>query len=479
MSKSNHPIEQEELMAYLDGELATNRAVAAAAHLEHCAECQEVAADLRKLSQEMMAWEVEQSESSSEIPDEIVAALEKRKKQPKKQASIRRRWSMLFTPKKLVFAGGSAVVMMLILSFFSFSPLRPVPKAQLFQQEDKLERYYTPKPVPSPPSKPGDDSFSPSYGRNSSSVNGNADAFASRVAPPPPPPSKPSASESFELSNTDGNLNDYAPGVGSVGKLSKTNDSPEQGSEGDEIDNSEHTVPTVPMIARTAGLTLTTKEFDKSRAALEEILKRHSGYMGELKVSAPADSGRTLTATLRVPGPQLEAAMTELKKLGRVEDESQGGEEVTQQYVDLQARLANGIHTEQRLTEILRTRTGKLQDVLKVELEIDRVRGEIEQMQAEKKELSKRVAFATLSTTVREEYFAKLQPTPPSTGSRFRNAAVDGYNTVVEGLIDVGLFLLSAGPSLLLWAAILFFPARWAWKKIQSQRRRDAEEESV
>ena len=45
----------------------------------------------------------------------------------------------------------------------------------------------------------------------------------------------------------------------------------------------------------------------------------------------------------------------------------------------MQARLANGKHTEQRFTEILRTRTGKLQDVLKVELEIDRVRGEIEQ----------------------------------------------------------------------------------------------------
>jgi hypothetical protein len=193
-------------------------------------------------------------------------------------------------------------------------------------------------------------------------------------------------------------------------------------------------------------------------------------------VSAPSDAGRSLTATLRIPAQQLDAAMAELKKLGRVEDESQGGEEVTQQYVDLEARLANGIHTEQRLTEILRTRTGKLQDVLKVELEIDRVRGEIEQMQAEKKELSKRVAFATLNTTVKEEYFARLQPTPPSTGSRFRNAAVDGYNTVVEGLIDVGLFLLSAGPSLLLWAAILFFPARWAWKKFRSTRKRgDAE----
>jgi hypothetical protein len=438
MSTRNHPIEQEELMAYLDGELATNRAVAAAAHLEHCAECQELAADLRKLSQELMAWEVEQSRPSSEIPDEIVAALEKRRKEPrKKKVSDRRRWSTLFTPRKLAFAGGSTIVIVLILSFFSVSRLRPAHQALLSGEVKggKLEGYV------------GSDSYNPK--------------------PPPPPAPKIYANDSLNGLNTNGTLNGNASGLVSAGKLPKTDDSAEQGSEGDEIDSSEHTVPTVPMIARVAGITLSTKEFDKTRASLEEILKRHNGYMGELKVSAPADAGRTLTATLRVPGPQLEAAMAELKKLGRVEDESQGGEEVTQQYVDLQARLANGKHTEQRLTEILRTRTGKLQDVLKVELEIDRVRGEIEQMQAEKKELSKRVAFATLNATVKEEYQAKLQGAPPSTGSRFRNAAVDGYNTVIESLIGVALFLLSAGPSLLLWAAILFFPARWAWKKLR------------
>jgi hypothetical protein len=234
-------------------------------------------------------------------------------------------------------------------------------------------------------------------------------------------------------------------------------------------DEHKEGVPGVPMIARTAGLTLVAKDFDKTRASVEEILKRHNGYIGELSVSAPSDAGRTLTATLRIPAQQLEAALAELKQLGRVENESQGGEEVTAQYVDLAARLANAQHTEKRLTEILSSRTGKLQDVLKVELQIDRVRGEIEQMQAEKKELTTRVAFATLNATVKEIYHAKLEATPPSTGSRFRNAAVDGYNTVVEGLISVGLFLLSSGPSLLLWVAILFFPARWLWRKARAE----------
>src|SRR5207244_2211586 len=42
-----------------------------------------------------------------------------------------------------------------------------------------------------------------------------------------------------------------------------------------------------PMIARTSQLSLTTKEFDKARRGLEDILKRHAGYLGELNASAP------------------------------------------------------------------------------------------------------------------------------------------------------------------------------------------------
>jgi hypothetical protein len=446
MSKNNHPIEQEELMAYLDGELATNRAVVAAAHLEHCAECQELAADLRKLSHEMMAWEVEQSETA-EISNEMVGALEKRKKEPKKRAvGGGWSWRRVFTPRRIAWAGGMGVIGLLLIAISIPNLLRSKSAAnQSMRQMASISKLEPPLPA----AKPAIDAYASFY--NSGKMD--------RVAK-------------------------IAPGIVGNVEATESNGTAEEGAH-DQTGSSERSseVPSVPMIARVAAITLTTKSFDNARASLEEILKRHNGYMGELKVTAPADSGRALTATLRIPAAQLDSALTELKKLGRVEDESQGGEEVTQQYVDLEARLVNGKHTEQRLTDILRQRTGKLQDVLKVELEIDRVRGEIEQMQAEKKELGKRVAFATLNTMVKEEYFAKLQGAPASTGSRFRNAAVDGYNTVVEGLISVGLFLLSAGPSLLVWAAILFFPARWGWKRIRKanlpQRHGDTEEEQA
>ena len=205
--------------------------------------------------------------------------------------------------------------------------------------------------------------------------------------------------------NSLNNLARITPGIvaGKVADGSSPEDSDGNLDESEDLTK----VPTIPMIARVAGLTLTTKQFEKTRGSVEEILKRYGGYLGQLQVSAPTAAGRTLTATLRIPAPQLEAAMAELKKLGRVKNESQGGEEVTQQYVDLEARLANGKHTEQRLTEILTQRTGKLQDVLKVELEIDRVRGEIEQMQAEKKGAHQTRCFCHSEYDDQEEYQAE------------------------------------------------------------------------
>jgi hypothetical protein len=224
------------------------------------------------------------------------------------------------------------------------------------------------------------------------------------------------------------------------------------------------------MVVRTVEITLITPEFDQARKNLEDTMKRHHGYFGNLTTGGAADAGRTLDAILRVPADQLDAALLELKNLGRVESESQKGDEVSQQYVDLQARLTNARNTEQRLTDLLRERTGRLSDVLEVEQQIDSVRERIEQMDAEKKNLANQVAFATLTMKMREDYKAHVQMVPPSTSSRLRNAAVDGYQTMVAGLIGIALFLVSWGPSLLLWSMILFFPVRSVWRRVRRTR---------
>jgi hypothetical protein len=158
-----------------------------------------------------------------------------------------------------------------------------------------------------------------------------------------------------------------------------------------------------------------------------------------------------------VPTGQRDAAIAEIKKLGRVESESQTGEEVTAEYVDREARLNSARNTEQRLTELLRQHTGKLSDVLAVQLEIGHVRESIERMQAEQKSLLERVDFATVNVKIAEDYKAQLQVMPDSILVRFRNSAIAGYRSMLEGIVTVISFVLSAGPSGLFWSVIIFF----------------------
>lgn len=222
-----------------------------------------------------------------------------------------------------------------------------------------------------------------------------------------------------------------------------------------------------PMIARTSELVVITKDFDRVRAEIDAAVKTHQGYVGQLSVTGSGNN-RVFEATLRIPSDKLDAVMADLKKLGRVESEQQNAEEVTREYVDLDARLVNARNAEKRLTDLLQNRAGRLTDVLDVEKEIQRVREQIETMTAEEKALVNRVSFATLNVSVREE--SKAQLVPDSMLNRLINAARSGYRNMLENVMAMVMLVLTAGPSLLLWIALLFLPLRWIWKRRQSLR---------
>jgi hypothetical protein len=426
MSTNKHPLEQDELMAYLDGELPTDRAAAAVAYLERCPECQAFAGEMRDLSRRLMAWEVEAPEAR--IPEKIIAALDEREHKPEasritspspfRSRVMARRWAWV----------GAFAILCVVVGL-------SVPT--LHRQMGKFATVAKPE--------------------RASDSNGLFHGLDERAQ-------KPVFDDGKDITDQQDKS-----GMGTAGKLAV----PLNGRNFTQLTQlapgatSEAPGPAGPMIVRTAGITLTTKDFDIARSGLDEILKRHHGYVGELNVSTPTGSGRSFTATLRVPADQLDAAMADLRKLGRVESESQSGQEITAQYVDLEARLTNARHTEARLTDLLNQRTGKLSDVLAFEKEIDRVRGEIESMEAERKNLANQVDFATINVTAAEDYRAELQLAPLSTSSRMRNAAVEGYRAMIEGVVGVMLFIFSYGPSLLLWGGVLFFPARAVWRKIR------------
>src|SRR6516225_9705061 len=91
---SNHPIEQDELMAYLDGELEARRAAEAASHLKQCPECQRLAQELQEVSQMMLSWQVEESEPESS--KELNTALAKREVEQLSHTGLDRKAIMSF-----------------------------------------------------------------------------------------------------------------------------------------------------------------------------------------------------------------------------------------------------------------------------------------------------------------------------------------------------------------------------------------------
>jgi len=168
-----------------------------------------------------------------------------------------------------------------------------------------------------------------------------------------------------------------------------------------------------------------------------------------------------------VPAAQLDAVLVELRKLGRVENENQSADDVTREFADLTARLANARETEKRLVEIQRERTGKVSDILQVEQQISRTRQQIEQMDAERKTMENQVRYASVDLRVIEEYKQSLETPAPSLGTRINNAAVDGFRGAADLVLGLLLWLLSAGPTLLVLGAFVAWPAWWLVRRLR------------
>jgi hypothetical protein len=218
------------------------------------------------------------------------------------------------------------------------------------------------------------------------------------------------------------------------------------------------------LISRTARISLVARDFGSVSDAVKEILKRHHGFAAELTINSEDASARTLNASLRTPEADFETTIADLKRLGRVTSESRSGEDVTEQSIDLDARLANARNREQVLTDLMKHRTAKLSDVLEVERQISQTRGEIEQMESQRKRLDQRIDYARIDLQITEVYRAALTGTDEGPGTKLRNSAVQGARNLAGSLVAAAVFLLEDGPVILLWSVVLAIPVWCGWR---------------
>jgi Domain of unknown function (DUF4349)/Putative zinc-finger len=420
---TQHAFEPEEIMAYLDGELDARRASALASHLEHCSECGVLAIRLRQISERTLDFQVEPCPAQLEEP--VAAALNSSERpvevklgtEPKRRRILRG------------FAWATGIVAaVLIIAVLSAPNLMRSRRA-------------------------GEISAQRATGLSAPEAEGQT-------------LSRPLAGRAENSFSTDGQLvadqrgRAQAEGiVGGVpsGTLGKFQSQAGEGIEAPELRG--------PMVVETASITILASNYDQASAAIERVTAQHRGYVQDMTADTRTGMARSVSATLRVPDKQLDAFLEDLRKLGHVEQEGRNNQEITDQYIDLTVRLRTARATEQRIIDLLGTRTGKLSDVLEAERELARIRGEIESMDGQRANMQHQVSYATVQVQLNEEYHEQLNPQAFSTGTRVRNSLIDGFRNLAGGVVWLLIFLFGYGPSILFWLALVSVPAWFAWRR--------------
>jgi len=160
--------------------------------------------------------------------------------------------------------------------------------------------------------------------------------------------------------------------------------------------------PTDRLIVRTGQASIEVDSLELAMAELRRIARKAGGFVADASVQSGRNQLRQATLQLKVPSIRFDELTEGLQPIGRLEYVNVGAEDVSEEFVDLTARAANGHRLEERLVELLRTRTGKLQDVLSVERELARVREDIERMEGRMRFLKSSAQLSTLSVSLHE-----------------------------------------------------------------------------
>jgi hypothetical protein len=152
----------------------------------------------------------------------------------------------------------------------------------------------------------------------------------------------------------------------------------------------------------TANIQLVVDEFEGVSKAVSELAKKHGGFVARSNIIGSEGEPRRGDWTLRIPSQNFETFVDGSKALGQVKSHSQDSQEVTAEYVDLEARLRNLRVEETRLHKHLDENTRSLKDILEVEREIARVRGEIERIEGRLNVLKDLTSLSTVTLSVEE-----------------------------------------------------------------------------
>ena len=218
-------------------------------------------------------------------------------------------------------------------------------------------------------------------------------------------------------------------------------------------------------IIYTAYLSIETQDFDWSQQQLNETLSDVDGYMeSSNEYTDSTDNTRTLSLTLRVPESTYSAFLTSAETAGSVISRSESADDVTTQYLDIEARLNNLTAQRARLQE-LQASADALSDLLQIESSLSDVQYQIESYQSQLNWYANQVQYCTVNITLNE--VETLTSTGSSFGARLADAFRNGWSNFTAGVQTVLVFLIGAWPAIGIGivCGVVFYKVRHPRKK--------------
>jgi len=217
-------------------------------------------------------------------------------------------------------------------------------------------------------------------------------------------------------------------------------------------------------IIRTANLDIFVDDTNETVEEVTKIVDGTEGFVQDVNVYKAYDDSLNASLTIRVPVEGLDSILASIKDLAKtVESERVSGRDVTEEFVDTEARLKNLKAEEQQFLEIMK-RAVSIEDTLNVTKELSRVRGDIESMQARLNYLSSQSSMSTIHLTIEEGAEVSI------TVGDFD--FVQSVKDAVRGLVQTGQGAVVALVYVVIFGLPIALVVLVIWKMVSTLRKR-------
>jgi hypothetical protein len=362
----------------LHGELSDEERSALHAHLVDCAACRKTHQET-KLMNKILEDTLAQEKADPAFEQRMLAGF--RQRIPQRSGLVKLLGDLMH-----VRAAQITAVAAVLLGLVQIGRMITGENAKVPRERERYANVEVAAPQP-PASQPGQGG---ALDKSDKLVAGRSRDLA--LGEPPPPPSSPGIRAEFAEERAAAKM---APA------------SPENVVRAEEAAAKPAETP-APEVAnrkliRNATVELEIVSFDDAVQKITAFANEERGYVATTNSEKQANGKLRGQVVVKVLPENLDRFLQKVRGLGELKNQTLGTEDVTKGYLDTDARLKNAHVMEQRLIDMLKTKTGKVADLLQVEKELGRVREEIEKMQGQLKYWDSQVQFATVTISLAEK----------------------------------------------------------------------------